>query len=218
MKIDWLKLENRIKATPLDLLKQGIEQGQWEAVCAAYTMLTGIVLKPVFEDNKPEDNVEADRVIKENKNENNKNEDIYEDEDDDNSEDDEDEDEDEDEEDDSELDDDEDDDEDEEGEHRIKRNRSKIHTRSSPVSFAGRKNEFVDDGSEAAEDLAFMPKPEVLQKRRKKRRPEYKTVRVRCSKCGASERVDPDVAPTTLNKGKYKMRYVCNECSCGGGS
>lgn len=210
MKTDWLKLENRIKATPLDLLKQGIEQGQWEAVCAAYTMLTGVVLKPVFEDHDPEANEivdaneEATRVIEENK-KNRETEEEEEDEDEDS----------ETEEDDSEIEDD-DEDEDSEDQHKIKNGRSKIRTRASPVSAFGVKNSFIDDGVEAAEDLAFMPKPEVLQKRRKKRRPEYKTVKVRCTKCGNTERVDPDVAPTTLNKGKYKMRYVCNECSCGG--
>ncbi len=41
MATDWLKLENRIRATPLDLLRQGVEQRSWEAIDAAFTMLTG---------------------------------------------------------------------------------------------------------------------------------------------------------------------------------
>lgn len=41
--IDFLKPENRLKATPLDLLKQGIRNRQWEAIDAAYVMLTGEV-------------------------------------------------------------------------------------------------------------------------------------------------------------------------------
>ncbi len=45
--IDWLKPENRFKATPMDLFKQGLLQENWEAVRAAYMMLTGDKIEPV---------------------------------------------------------------------------------------------------------------------------------------------------------------------------
>jgi DNA-directed RNA polymerase subunit M/transcription elongation factor TFIIS len=41
MGTDWLKPENRIRATPLDLLRQGLEEQNWEAVSVCYLMLTG---------------------------------------------------------------------------------------------------------------------------------------------------------------------------------
>jgi hypothetical protein len=43
--VDWLKPENRLRATPLDLLKQGVSTQNWEAVAVAYLMLTGEKLK-----------------------------------------------------------------------------------------------------------------------------------------------------------------------------
>jgi hypothetical protein len=42
--IDWLKPENRIRATPLDLFKQGVRTRNWQAIDAAYVMFTGETL------------------------------------------------------------------------------------------------------------------------------------------------------------------------------
>lgn len=213
---DWLKIENRIRATPLDLLKQGIERGQWEAVCASYTMLTGVVLPPpqLILVEGPMDAPLTDGIpfsAEEQKDEPTEEEKEIVEDDDDDIEDDE-------EQDDDEYDDTEENEEDDtDFEHKRKRNK-RIRTRTAPVRGSG-KNLFVPDDADAAEDLAFMPKPEVLAKRRKKRRPEYKTVKKRCSKCGTVDRVDPVVAAGTMGKDpKTKMRYVCNDCSCGGGS
>lgn len=202
--IDWLKLENRIRATPLDLLKQGVYNRQWAAVDAAFTMLTGLpvfptqqITEPLPSPAEPEEktyfpkngviavpHVETTVEIKDEEEE-----DI-----------------------------DEDEDEEEDNGYEFRGKKTRLLTRTSPVNVKGIPNKFVDDGVEAKEDLALMPKPEVMAKRHKKRRTEYKTVKVKCHKCGTVEKVDPILAPSTLNKGKYKMRYVCNDCSCSGGS
>jgi hypothetical protein len=39
--IDYMKPENRFKATPMDLFKQGLRTQNWEAIATAYLMLTG---------------------------------------------------------------------------------------------------------------------------------------------------------------------------------
>jgi hypothetical protein len=39
--IDWLKPENRFRATPIDLLRQGLQTQNWEAINACYLALTG---------------------------------------------------------------------------------------------------------------------------------------------------------------------------------
>jgi hypothetical protein len=39
--IDWLKPENRFRATSMDLFRQGLRTQNWEAIAAAYLMLTG---------------------------------------------------------------------------------------------------------------------------------------------------------------------------------
>ena len=211
--IDFLKIENRIRATPLDLLKQGIERGQWEAVNAAYTMLTGIVL-PIPKFNPQVNTIETDSgkeivvssVTMPTPFSAKTEEEIdlsldmtnIPDEVEDNDEDD------------SDL------EEEDEDDEEVEQN-SVIRTRTAPVNVKGKRNKFVDDDMEAVEDKAFMPKPEVLKKLRKKVRPEHKLVKVRCRKCGDSFKVDPGTALGVFEAGDRKMKYVCNECSCVGG-
>lgn len=87
--------------------------------------------------------------------------------------------------------------------------------RVAKVDVRGEDNKFMDDGIAAAEDNQFLPKQPLSEAMLKTRRPEYKKIKVVCSKCGKRERVDPMLAPKKLDS-NYKMRYVCNDCSSGG--
>jgi hypothetical protein len=214
-KIDWLKLENRIRATPLDLLGQGLENGQWEAVSLCYTMLTGKVIPPpeahinIIGKEDKSSSITVGKTDKQEKVVTLTEEELsfpadnidYGDED----------------EEEEEIQDEEYDEEEEEEED-VHRTRSKIRVanKTVPVNARGKKNKFVDDGVTAQEDNAFLPKAETLLKSRKHKRPGYKKIPVVCSKCGSREKVDPMLAPVKLD-GKYKTKYVCNDCSCSGG-
>lgn len=203
-KTDWLKLENRIRATPLDLLKQGVHNRQWEAVDAAYTMLTGETVFPSSPSPAKEKTNEYN-TVEEEISEDEENEEVIEKEN-------------EDDRDEDEIDDDEEGDEDaEEGIHKHRQNKIRVATGSQPVNVKGKKNTYKDDGVEAEADLKLMPSPEKIANLKTKRRPTYTKVKVKCSKCGTIEKVDPILAPQRLANGKYKMRYVCNDCSCIGG-
>jgi hypothetical protein len=213
-KIDWLEPANRFRATPMDLLKQGIVRRQWAAVEACYLMLTGEKL--TGEDEKTEVVTPAQAAIEEEPEdiaaeagmalsgpieEEEEIPEIEEDEE-------------------PSLDEDEDegydDEEDDDGQRQMQRT-ERIRTKTSKVGTKPRRNKFVDDGVEAAEDMKFMPKKEVMAQRVKHRRPSYNKVKVTCSKCGAREIVDPVLVPRKIDA-KYKPRYVCNDCSTNGGN
>lgn len=223
--IDWLAQENRIRATPLNLLKQGIEQQQWEAITLAYFILSGELIKaggttagivavappqplPAEPELEPEEEEDEDEEQDEPlEDEEVEDEEPQEDEGDE-------------EEDDEDTIDLEDlDDEDEKPKKRKKKNSggsNHIETRTVKVSAKGRKNQFVDDLTEAIEDNAFLPKKEIPATVRGLKRPPHKRVAVQCSKCGKKEKIDPTLAPRKLDR-NYRMLYRCNDCSCGPG-
>lgn len=205
-KIDWLEPANRFRATPMDLLKQGLERQQWQAVAACYTMLTGEVIQVVKEDpvHKQEEVASVEEPEE------------YEDDEEDTaaeaglslagpaSVDDDEE---------NDLDNDDEEDYDDEDEPRAK---NKIMTRTTRVGTEKRKNQFVDNQIDAMDDVKFMPKPDVLRKRVKRHRNAYEKIKVVCSGCGVKEKVDPMLVPRKIDA-RYTPKYKCNSCSTAGG-
>jgi hypothetical protein len=204
---NWLLLENRIRATPLNLLEQGLTERNWECISVMYTMLTGqpapnketceqlvtaiangypvaLPQRPLITDSPSplEDTAPPPAKKAKPKQE--------------------------------EEDDEDDDDDEEEEEPKPQKKKKSRFDKVKKVNVEGEENRFVDDGMAAVEDLKFMPK-DISPEKLRQRRPDYKKVKVRCKKCGTCERVDPMLAPKSIER-NYKMRYVCNTCSSGG--
>jgi hypothetical protein len=177
MEIDYLKPENRIRATPLDLLKQGISTRSWEAIDAAYVMLTGESILGILKakvspepQSKPKrgrpkkakvEPVEVEVAPEAAPAPANNN-----------------------------------------GVHIINPTGVKNFGRSTAVSKDKRENKFVDDKSVAPNEIDLKPCP-----RKTPRRPPIPMVSVRCSECGKKEEVDPILAKrrlTTKYSAKYK--------------
>jgi hypothetical protein len=193
-KIDWMKPENRFKATPMDLLKQGLEDGNWEAVSAAYLSLTGdkIVVGETPKKKRgrpskktaPKPEPEVEELVEEEVDEYFPEEGI-------------------------------------ELRERIKkyneddvtRTRSKIKTKTCKAGTTKFVNKFIDDQTEALDDLKFNPTKEALAKIKIKQRPPHKMIRITCSRCGKQEKADPIIANRRLDK-DYSAPVLCNSCSC----
>lgn len=209
MVTDWLKLENRLKATPLDLLKQGVTNRQWEAVDAAYTMLTGL---PVFRQatllevaelpvataadklqaGSIQELQEAAQQLQESDKKELKASSPA------NSE--------------AEA---EPDLEEEEASTVRKDKRVRIKARRSKINRDKQEpNKFVDDPALASEDIKFMPKEGTPRTHRLAKRPPFTQVKVVCKGCGKREKVDPELVPRKIDR-NYRPRYLCNECACG---
>lgn len=71
-------------------------------------------------------------------------------------------------------------------------------------------NRFVDDGTLATKEIADSKKFSQV-KQPEQRRPESKLVNVTCCKCHRHEKVPPILAPKELAKGEITA-YVCNSC------
>jgi hypothetical protein len=186
---DWLKPENRLKATPLDLFRQGVVNRQWEAIDAAWVMLTGepvfptSTIVPVSESKKrgrpakqksvsPEISVPTpDTLI-----------DIIHME------------------------------PEEESVHKIGTD-GKIRNfgRKSSVGTHIKANSFTDDLTLEANEIKLSKEHGVPRKT--PRRSPSKPIAVKCSNCGKTEKVDPVLAIRSL-PGGYKMKYKCNDCIC----
>lgn len=75
-------------------------------------------------------------------------------------------------------------------------------------------NRFVDDRSlvknQIKDSRAFSRK-----KKPEPRRPPVKLVKVTCCRCQASEEVHPNLVPQRLDKADERPRYICNQCVVG---
>jgi hypothetical protein len=192
--IDFLKPENRLRATPLDLLKQGIVQREWEAIDAGYVMLTGQpipaqsndvkpLLQKMNETVKPKAKRGRPRKVKvEEPHVNNEismqmgvpsdcvapatN-----------------------------------------GKHQVPSRRQAITERRHT-------NKWKDDGSEAADEI--VKDRQVPAAILNNRRPDMPWIKIRCTECG---KVEPGSWPGggKLTK-SYTMKYKCNTCACGAAS
>lgn len=208
-KVDWLLPANRFRATPMDLLRQGLESGSWEAVSAAFLAITGEKILPQtpsvsirvdtedFVKELEPKNVGSlpkvtDVVVTPPRKKKRRPEPEPEP--------------------DLDIEDEVEDDEDS-----PKARKGKIKTRASKVSTKARTNKFVDDMSLAPEDVKYMPTAETLAKLPPSQsRPAYRKVKVKCSVCGLVEKVDPILAPVSLGE-NHRSKHRCNECSTTGG-
>jgi len=74
----------------------------------------------------------------------------------------------------------------------------------------GMTNSWEDDGTIAAD--AILDSKRLSEKKKPEpRRPPVKMVAVTCCKCGKSEEVNPLFAPKSLDRGDQSS-YVCNDC------
>lgn len=189
--VNWLLPENRINATPLLLLKQGLQKGQWEAVTMAYMILTGDKIVPPKDEYEPveliqppkeekvveisipvvEDDILPEAYPLE----------VYE----------------------EEL--------EEEGVHR-RPGVSRIPSSSTQVNVKGQKNRFVDLlKDEVGDKIKYPDKVKI------KHRPGHRMIECTCHNCHKTEQVDMLLAPKKLDK-EYTTFYKCNDCSCSGSS
>lgn len=197
--IDWMLPENRIKTTPLLLLKQGLEQGRWDAISFAYMILTGdkinvpeqktdITIPTIY--NKLVENIKdivseemldfADdnsfinpkEVIEELPPQ------TY----------------------------------DDEGLFTNKKVETIIKGKTKKVNVKGNKNKFIDDPEEASEDNSFLPK-DLSKVKKIGIRPPHGMVKCTCRQCHKEEMVDAELAPKMLDQ-KYRTSYKCNDCCC----
>lgn len=207
--MDWLEPTNRFRATPLDLLKQGIERKQWEAVQACYTMLTGEVLQapsdatpveqikgkhdiqvtlPPVEKTATEAETSitlrpAEKIAQEIKRV--IEDEIYKDPL-------------------SEC----------VAPARAANSKDKIFTRARQHDCRPHPNTWKDDQTEAADEIIADRKvPSTILNNQ---RPPIKNVKVRCQGCGKTEELDPSLVPYGLRLTRnYTMRYLCNGCIVG---
>jgi hypothetical protein len=196
--IDLLKLENRVHATPLGLLKQGLVRKQWEAVSLAYMMLTGEKIEVEYEPVEIVNaNAYAEHVIKNGRSEDtyrepeDKDEEIF-------------------------IDNEPEPEEDEDEESPKSTRGSKTLARRAKIETRDRKNKYIDKQIVAMEDISFLPKNKEIIKELETKRPPAAKIAVVCKECGKREKIDPSLGPVRLDK-SYRTRYLCNQCAIGPG-
>ena len=202
--IDWLAPENRIRATPLDLLRQGINKENWEAVSVCYLMLTGekltIPIKPGPSDGQKHETTTTNEVVKRKRGRSKKTEASPE----------------------------------PEPQNFIDnhtptyvptqfadcvapattKSSNKLYAKASTHDCRPHPNNFVDDSSIAAGEIVKNRKvpDEILNNHR----PPMKEVTARCSSCGKVEKLEPGLLPYGFRLTKnYTMSYRCNDCIVG---
>lgn len=205
--IDWLKPENRFRATPMDLFKQGLRTQNWEAVSAAYLMFTGEKIevgrheavptekeqteppKPKRKRGRPRKNLLPETPPVATLPTPVKAEDatpasidpLY---------------------------------SDCVAPAKAPGSAEKIFTKSRQHDCRPHPNEFNDDGTEAPDEI--VKERNVPAAILNAKRPPVKNVRVRCQQCGKVEDIDPSLVPYGLRLTKdYTMRYICNSCVVG---
>lgn len=213
--IDFMKPENRFRATPMDLFKQGLRTQNWEAIAAAYLMLTGEKIEAhkhndvdifvpsekeqqvLLQPNTPEPiQVMPEPIPKRKRGRPRKNPVV------------------------------------------VKPtpivpvpslisgvptdcvapamdpSKRKNFTKATRHDCRPRENTWRDDKTESAEEI--VENRNVPTSILETQRPPVPMIKVRCSGCGTIDIVDPGQVPYGLKlTPKYRMRYLCNSCCVG---
>jgi hypothetical protein len=193
---DWLKLENRIRATPIDLLRQGLRTQNWECVRLCHLMLTGEniiagmtvpaptqeeVIQPVKRKRgRPRKNQQViakqEEVV-----DNSLPPDEY-----------------------TEC----------TAPAMGKDGKNKLFTRASQHDTRPHPNTFVDDETLETQDI--IKDRQVPASLLNNQRPPVQFFKVRCSNCGKVDKLEPGSLPYGLKLTKgYTMQYRCNSCIVG---
>jgi hypothetical protein len=200
--IDWLAPENRFRATPMDLLRQGLNKGDWNAVSACYLMLTGEKLspsvkfttgdiqasvdlaKPKVEPPKrkrgrPKKTKQEDVIVQEKQPSP-----VY------------------------------DAFADCVAPARASGKDGKVYTKATTHDCRPHPNTWSDDGNIAQNEI--IKNREVPESILQAKRNPWPEVKIRCSSCGTTDKVEAGLVPNGLRLTKnYSMSYRCNDCIIG---